>query len=183
VPSRAQDRRAVVGRVDLRRGHGQAKTSGGPPRAPDLGRPAPSRARYEIGGRQGQLEWDTFRKLIEAEHRWRRRHRHRLGDTIVLAAPSRAPTIPNACRPGANPGQDRDHLLKAPPPPIRARFLLQSEVRRVDRTALTQWGFNLFSLNGKMIGGTGTEQFTPPRFHGISGQTILPPTRSIFPIS
>jgi pilus assembly protein CpaC len=34
--------------------------------------------------------------------------------------------------------------------------------------ALTQVGFNLFSLNDKMIGGTGTEQFTPPRFNPVS---------------
>jgi pilus assembly protein CpaC len=94
------------------------------------------------------------------------------GDTIVLAgsvksaedakrlagmAQTRAKTVIN--------------LLKAPPPPDPRQILLQVKFAAVDRTALTQVGFNLFSLNGKMIGGTGTEQFTPPRFSAISSAT------------
>jgi len=63
------------------------------------------------------------------------------------------------------------NLLKAPPPPDPRQILLQVKFAAVDRTALTQVGFNLFSLNGKMIGGTGTEQFTPPRFTAISSAT------------
>jgi pilus assembly protein CpaC len=63
------------------------------------------------------------------------------------------------------------NLLKAPPPPDPRQILLQVKFAAVDRVALTQVGFNLFSTNGKMIGGTGTEQFTPPRFTAISSAT------------
>ena len=78
------------------------------------------------------------------------------GDTIVLAgsvksaddskrlagmAQTRAKTVIN--------------LLKAPPPPDPRQILLQVKFAAVDRVELTQVGFNLFSLNDKMIGGTG----------------------------
>jgi pilus assembly protein CpaC len=127
-------------------------------------------ARYEIEVAKDNSEWDTFRKLIEANADGGAVTVTGSGDTIVLAgsvksaddskrlaglAQTRAKTVIN--------------LLKAPPPPDPRQILLQVKFAAVDRTALTQVGFNLFSLNGKMIGGTGTEQFTPPRFTAISG--------------
>ena len=48
----------------------------------------------------------------------------------------------------------------------------------IDRVALTQIGFNLFSTNDKMIGATSTEQFPSPRFsqlqprRQVGGQTV-----------
>ena len=127
-------------------------------------------ARYEIEVAKDNSEWDSFRKLIEANADGGAVTVTGSGDTIVLTgsvksaddskrlaglAQTRAKTVIN--------------LLKAPPPPDPRQILLQVKFAAVDRTALTQVGFNLFSLNGKMIGGTGTEQFTPPRFTAISG--------------
>jgi pilus assembly protein CpaC len=127
-------------------------------------------ARYEIEVAKDNSDWDSFRKLIEANADGGAVTVTGSGDTIVLAgsvksaddskrlaglAQTRAKTVIN--------------LLKAPPPPDPRQILLQVKFAAVDRTALTQVGFNLFSLNGKMIGGTGTEQFTPPRFTAISG--------------
>jgi len=71
----------------------------------------------------------------------------------------------NAWPPGANARQNVINLLKAPPPPDPRQILLQVKFAAVDRTALTQVVFNLFSLNGKMIGGTGTEQFHTAALH------------------
>jgi pilus assembly protein CpaC len=129
-------------------------------------------ARYEIEVAKDNSDWDSFRKLIEENADGGAVTVTGSGDTIVLAgsvksaddskrlaglAQTRAKTVIN--------------LLKTPPPPDPRQILLQVKFAAVDRTALTQVGFNLFSLNGKMIGGTGTEQFTPPRFTAISGAT------------
>ncbi len=129
-------------------------------------------ARYEIEVAKDNSDWDSFRKLIEDNANGGAVTVTGSGDTIVLAgsvksaddskrlagmAQTRAKTVIN--------------LLKAPPPPDPRQILLQVKFAAVDRTALTQVGFNLFSLNGKMIGGTGTEQFTPPRFTAISSAT------------
>jgi pilus assembly protein CpaC len=126
-------------------------------------------ARYEIEVAKDNSDWDSFRKLIEENANGGAVTVTGSGDTIVLAgtvksaddskrlagmAQTRAKTVIN--------------LLKAPPAPDPRQILLQVKFAAVDRTALTQVGFNLFSLNGKMIGGTGTEQFTPPRFTAIS---------------
>ena len=126
--------------------------------------------RYEIEVAKDNSEWDSFRKLIQDNADGGTVTVTGSGDTIVLAgsvksaedskrlagmAQTRAKTVIN--------------LLKAPPAPDPRQILLQVKFAAVDRTALTQVGFNLFSLNGKMIGGTGTEQFTPPRFTAISG--------------
>ena len=126
-------------------------------------------ARYEIEVNKDNSDWDSFRKLIEDSANGGAVTVTGSGETIVLAgsvksaddskrlagmAQTRAKTVIN--------------LLKAPPPPDPHQILLQVKFAAVDRTALTQVGFNLFSLNGKMIGGTGTEQFTPPRFTAIS---------------
>jgi pilus assembly protein CpaC len=128
--------------------------------------------RYEIEITKDNSDWDSFRKLIQDNADGGSVTVTGSGDTIVLAgsvksaddskrlagmAQTRAKTVIN--------------LLKAPPPPDPRQILLQVKFAAVDRTALTQVGFNLFSLNGKMVGGTGTEQFTPPRFSGISSAT------------
>ncbi len=125
--------------------------------------------RYEIEVAKDNSDWDSFRKLIQDSADGGAVTVTGSGDTIVLAgsvksaddskrlagmAQTRAKTVIN--------------LLKAPPPPDPRQVLLQVKFAAVDRVALTQVGFNLFSLNGKMIGGTGTEQFTPPRFSAIS---------------
>ena len=129
-------------------------------------------ARYEIEVAKDNSDWDSFRKLIEDNANGGAVTVTGSGETIVLAgsvksaddskrlaglAQTRAKTVIN--------------LLKAPPPPDPRQILLQVKFAAVDRTALTQVGFNLFSLNGKMIGGTGTEQFTPPRFTALSSAT------------
>ena len=48
--------------------------------------------------------------------------------------------------------------------PDRRQILLQVKFASVDRTALSQFGFNLFSRNPTTVGSTSTQQFQQPLF-------------------
>jgi pilus assembly protein CpaC len=67
-------------------------------------------------------------------------------------------------------------LLKAPPPPELRQILLQVKFAAVDRVALSQFGFNLFSTNGTTLGSLSTQQFTPPRFNELQTGGAAPST-------
>src|SRR5499426_2458144 len=54
------------------------------------------------------------------------------------------------------------NLLQSPLPDTR-QVMLQVKFATIDRTALTQIGVNLFSVNNRMIGATTTQQFPFPR--------------------
>lgn len=61
------------------------------------------------------------------------------------------------------------NLLKAPqkdPKQVVLKVLFAS----IDRTVLNQWGFNLFSKNGVMVGESSTEQYSSPRFSQLQFQ-------------
>jgi len=62
------------------------------------------------------------------------------------------------------------NLLKAPPEPELRQILLEVKFASIDRTALQQLGFNLFSRNGKMLGESTTQQFASPRFSQLQFQ-------------
>jgi pilus assembly protein CpaC len=67
------------------------------------------------------------------------------------------------------------NLLQVPPAPEPRQILLQVKIADVNRVALKQIGFNLFSQNTKMLGETTTQQFTPPKFaqsNGGSGSSV-----------
>ncbi|HWC95897.1 MAG TPA: pilus assembly protein N-terminal domain-containing protein [Candidatus Sulfopaludibacter sp.] len=59
------------------------------------------------------------------------------------------------------------NLLQVPPPAELRQILLQVKFAAVDRVALSQIGFNLFSTNPKAIGSLSTEQFPAPRFSAL----------------
>ena len=134
-------------------------------------------AQYEIAVSKDESDWDAFRKSVLEAAAGSPVSITGSGETIVLAgmvktaddvkrlqgmAQTRAKTVIN--------------LLKAPPPPEPRQILLQVKFADVDRVALTQVGFNLFSLNPKLIGETSTQQFTAPRFGQV--QTTGPTTTS-----
>jgi pilus assembly protein CpaC len=56
------------------------------------------------------------------------------------------------------------NLLQTPPPAEPRQILLQVKFAALDRVALTQLGFNLFSRNSKLTGEMTTQQFQSPRF-------------------
>jgi pilus assembly protein CpaC len=133
-------------------------------------------ARYEIYVTKDTTEWDTFARSI-SDSAGSPISVTGTGETIVLSgavksaedskrlagmAQTRAKTVIN--------------LLQAPPPAEPRQIMLAVKFAAIDRVALTQIGFNLFSTNDKMIGATSTGQFTPPRFSQLqpvgTGQTV-----------
>ena len=61
------------------------------------------------------------------------------------------------------------NMLQAPVPE-RRQILLQVKFASVDRTALSQFGFNLFSRNTTTLGATSTQQFQAPLFSQLQFQ-------------
>ena len=137
-------------------------------------------ARYEIEVAKDNSDWDAFRTLIQESANGGSVTVTGSGETIVLAgtvksaddskrlaglAQTRAKTVIN--------------LLKAPPPPDPRQILLQVKFAAVNRVALTQVGFNLFSTSDKMIGATGTEQFASPRFSQLQLQNNQLPSTTV----
>ncbi|HEY2018180.1 MAG TPA: pilus assembly protein N-terminal domain-containing protein, partial [Bryobacteraceae bacterium] len=125
-------------------------------------------ARYEIEVTKDTSDWDQFRKQILDSANGSPVTVSGSGETIVLVgtvksaddskrlaglAQTRAKTVIN--------------LLQAPPAPEPRQILLQVKFAAIDRVALSQIGFNLFSTSDKLIGGLSTQQFTPPRFGQI----------------
>jgi pilus assembly protein CpaC len=62
------------------------------------------------------------------------------------------------------------NLLQTPPAPEPRQILLQVKFAAINRTALQQIGFNLFSRNTGLIGETTTEQYPSPRFSQLQYQ-------------
>ena len=122
-------------------------------------------ARYDVTVTRDTAEWDSFAKKIQDSANGAAVSVTGAGETIVLSgavksaedskrlagiAQTRAKTVIN--------------LLTVPPPPEPRQILLQVKIADVNRVALAQVGFNLFSTNPKLLGGLNTEQFPAPRF-------------------
>src|SRR3954447_24808826 len=128
-------------------------------------------ARYEVAVTKDMSDWDAFRKHMQESADGSPITVTGTGDTVVLTgtvksaeeakrlaglAQARAKTVVN--------------LLQAPPPPEPRQVLLQVKFAAIDRVALTQIGFNLFSTNDKLIGATSTGQFPAARFSPLQVQ-------------
>jgi len=61
------------------------------------------------------------------------------------------------------------NMITVPPPAEPRQIMLSVKFASVDRTALSQLGFNLFSKNGVTLGSTSTQQFTGPLFSQLNG--------------
>jgi pilus assembly protein CpaC len=137
-------------------------------------------ARYEIAVNKDMADWDAFRKQIQDGANGGVVDVTGTGETIVLTgtvksaedskrlaglAQTRAKTVVN--------------LLQAPPPPEPRQILLQVKFAAVDRVALSQIGFNLFSTSDKLIGAVSTQQFPPPRFGTLQPQAGQNPAPAV----
>ena len=129
---------------------------------------------YEIAVTRDTSEWDAFCKKLQdsAEGSPITITGSPSGDTIVLTGSVKSAEISKRL---AGMAQTRAknvvNLLQAPPPPEPRQILLQVKFAALNRVALRQVGFNLFSLNPKMQGSLTTQQFTPPRFTAVSPGT------------
>ncbi len=132
-------------------------------------------ARYEVYVTKDTTDWDIFTKSM-SDAAGSPISVTGTGETIVLSGTVK--TAEDAKR-LAGMAQTRAktviNLLQSPPPAEPRQILLQVKFAAIDRVALTQVGFNMFSTNDKMIGATSTGQFTPPRFSQLTptgGQTV-----------
>jgi pilus assembly protein CpaC len=62
------------------------------------------------------------------------------------------------------------NMIETPAKPDPREILLQVKFASVDRTALAQFGMNLFSRNPTTLGETSTQQFQPPLFSQLQFQ-------------
>jgi pilus assembly protein CpaC len=127
-------------------------------------------ARWEVHVTKDPAEWEAFAKSL-SDAAGAPISVTGSGETIVLSG-----TVKSAedAKRIAGMAQTRAktviNLLQAPPPPEPRQVLLQVKFAAIDRLALTQVGFNLFSTNDKMLGGSTTGQFASPRFSPLQQQ-------------
>jgi pilus assembly protein CpaC len=128
-------------------------------------------ARYEIEVVKDTSDWDAFRKAIAESANGSAVNVSGSGETIVLSGQVKSAEDAKRLEGIAQTrAKNVINLLQAPPEPEPRQILLQVKFAAVDRTALTQVGFNLFSANDKVMGATTTQQFTPPRFSQLQVQ-------------
>jgi pilus assembly protein CpaC len=123
--------------------------------------------RYEIAVVKDDTEWDGFLRQIQESG----------GGTVTATGSPESVVLAGSVKSAeeskrlAGMAQARTksvvNLLRTPPAPELRQILLQVKIADVDRTALTQVGFNLFSTNPVMLGALATEQFAGPRFGAL----------------
>jgi pilus assembly protein CpaC len=127
--------------------------------------------RFDINVTADTTDFDDFKKSLQDSVPGGSIHIAGHGDTIVLTG--NVKTSEESKR-AAGMAQTRAknviNLLQVPPPPEPRQILLQVKFAAIDRVALQQIGFNLFSRNSTMLGETTTEQFQSPRFSQLQFQ-------------
>jgi pilus assembly protein CpaC len=127
-------------------------------------------ARWEIQVTKDTSEWDAFAKTF-TEAAGNPITVTGTGDTIVLSGVVKSSDDSKRL---AGMAQTRAknviNLLQAPPPAELRQVLLQVKFAAIDRAALTQIGFNLFSTNDKMLGSLTTGQYPAARFSPLQVQ-------------
>jgi pilus assembly protein CpaC len=132
-------------------------------------------ARWEIQVVKDNSDWESFTKSIQ-DAAGTAVSVTGTGETIVLSGPVKsAEDAKRIVGMAQTRAKTVINLLQPPPPPEPRQVLLQVKFAAIDRVALTQIGFNLFSTNDKLIGASSTQQFSPPRFSQLQpggGQTV-----------
>jgi pilus assembly protein CpaC len=135
------------------------------------GEPDPQPQQYNITVTADTSDYEAFSKQVQDSVAGGNVKLAAHGDTAVLTG-----TVKTAdeSKRAAGLAQTRYktviNLLQVPPPPEPRQVLLQVKFAAIDRVALQQIGFNLFSRNGTMLGETSTEQFQSPRFSQLQYQ-------------
>ena len=133
-----------------------------------------SPTRFEVTVTRDNTEWDSFSKKIQegAGADGQSIHIAGSGETVVLTGSVKsAEDSKRLASLAQTHAKNVINLLKTPPPPEPRSILLQVKIADVNRVALTQIGFNLFSTNPKFAGETSTQQFTQPLFSPLNTST------------
>ena len=93
------------------------------------------------------------------------------GDTIILTGTAKDSTqVKRAAALAQSRAKTVVNMITAPPDADPRQIVLQVKFAALDRSALTQLGFNLFSRNGTLLGEATTQQFQSPRFSQLQFQ-------------
>jgi pilus assembly protein CpaC len=126
---------------------------------------------FNINVSADTTEFDDFKKTLQESVPGGKINIAGHGETIVLTGSVKSA---EESKRAAGMAQTRAktviNLLQVPPPPEPRQILLQVKFAAIDRVALTQVGFNLFSRNNTMLGAISTEQFQAPRFSQLQFQ-------------
>jgi pilus assembly protein CpaC len=129
-------------------------------------------AQYEIRVTKDDVDWEQFTRKMQESAGDSTIGVTGSGETIVLTGTVKSP---EDSRRLAGLAQTRAktviNLLKTPPTPEPRQILLQVKFAALNRVALSQVGFNLFSTNNKLQGVSGTEQFSSPRVSALQAGT------------
>ncbi len=121
--------------------------------------------RYQISVVADTTEYDNLRKEIRDSIQNPAIEVSGTGDTLVLTGTVK--DAEEAKRAGAiasTKAKQVVNLLRTPPAPDPRQILLEVKFASVDRSALSELGFNLFSVSPKGTGSLSTQQFQQPRF-------------------
>jgi pilus assembly protein CpaC len=121
--------------------------------------------RYQISVVRDTAEQESLRKEIRDSVKNPAVEVTGSGDTLVLTGTVKDDEeAKRAAAIASTRAKQVVNLLKTPPVPDPRQILLEVKFASVDRTALSELGFNLFSVNQKGVGSTSTQQFQQPRF-------------------
>ncbi len=126
---------------------------------------------YNVNVIADSTDFDKFRKEVQESFPDGSVKVTGQGDTIVLTgAVKDAESFKRAGALASTRVKNVVNLLQVPPPPDPRQIMLAVKFASIDRSALAQIGFNLFSTNGKGLGSLTTEQFQQPRFTQLTNQ-------------
>src|SRR4051794_8219718 len=126
-------------------------------------------ARWEVNVGKDMADWDAFRKHLLDSADGSPISVTGTGDTVVLTGTVKSAEDAKRLA-GLAQARARNvvNLLQSPPPPEPRQIMLAVKFAAIDRVALSQIGFNLFSTNDKLIGASSTQQFPSPRFSQLT---------------
>ncbi len=130
-----------------------------------------SPVRYDISVVSDTTERDALYKSLLAEYRNSLPNAaiEFAGNNETLVLTGKA-SIDDSARAAAIAATYAKHVTNLIQVPDKQEILLQVKFASVDRTALSQFGFNLFSRNTAGIGASSTQQFQPPLFSQLQFQ-------------
>jgi pilus assembly protein CpaC len=128
-------------------------------------------ARYDVDVLADNTDFEQFRSQMRTEFPGSHIEVTGKGDTLALTGDAiNAAESKRAAGLAQTRAKNIVNLLKFPPEPELRQILLEVKFASIDRTALQQIGFNLFSRNGKLLGESSTQQFASPRFSQLQYQ-------------
>jgi pilus assembly protein CpaC len=128
-------------------------------------------ALYNVNVIADSTDFDKFRKEVQENFPEDSVKVSGQGETLVLTGSVKnAEASKRAGALASTRAKTVVNLLEVPPAPDPRQIMLAVKFASIDRTALTQIGFNLFSTNGKGLGTLTTEQFQQPRFTQLTTQ-------------